>query len=460
MQLNEAMDIGSRLAEGKWNEWVSDIKNPYNRVQTALLLENQDKYNRAFVMEAVGKSQRIDEATLSNHPGLATLEMQSFPLVRGMLPNLISSEIVNVQTMLSTYAPIHFMTAKFGTTKGSVNKGDNLFETFGKDYTGESIDSETVGTGDGDTSVALTSLTYTPVRPGSVLLTNGTYELRDNGRGGFIRTDTGAAAAGGAINYTTGAFSTAPVWPASFSTDVVATYEFNSEGGDFTPQIDLSIVSTPVVARSRQVRFRYSKIAQLNLGQQWSIDPDAELTQQGTQLLRWEMDREVISDLRKVAAAGTVEFKTNPQAGVSLAEHNAGFVNTLTTAKNLIFSATQYGTANWVIMSPEVANIVESLPGFVPSGLIGGRGPIKAGVLNGQWVCYKDPDPSFANQFLVGFKGENWLDTGYVLAPYIAYYATDSVTLDDFLTRKGLGTMYGKRVIQPKFYCKGLLKND
>jgi hypothetical protein len=55
----------------------------------------------------------------------------------------------------------------------------------------------------------------------------------------------------------------------------------------------------------------------------------------------------------------------------------------------------------------------------------------------------------------MGFKGMNFLEAGYVYAPYIPLYTTPTIVLDDFIGRKGLATQYGKKALNPLFYVTG-----
>jgi len=158
--------------------------------------------------------------------------------------------------------------------------------------------------------------------------------------------------------------------------------------------------------------------------------------------------------LTNIAAAGTVSFDRKLPTGVSWTEHKQAFLDTLVEASNLIFQQTRRATGNWVVAGVEVCNIIETLPGFVPSGATGGMGVMKIGTLQGKWDCYKDPYMT-ATDFLVGYKGVSFLETGYIYAPYIPLYETPTITLDDFVVRKALGTQYGKKVVWDKFYCSG-----
>lgn len=81
-------------------------------------------------------------------------------------------------------------------------------------------------------------------------------------------------------------------------------------------------------------------------------------------------------------------------------------------------------------------------------------GVVYTGTLQGRWKCFKDPYITAGN-LITGYKGNTFLETGYIYAPYIPLYVTPTITLDDFIVRKGLGTLYGKKVVNSRFYAKG-----
>jgi hypothetical protein len=94
------------------------------------------------------------------------------------------------------------------------------------------------------------------------------------------------------------------------------------------------------------------------------------------------------------------------------------------------------------------------------------KGPHKSGRLNSSWDIFKDPfgfpvsgGTARANNFIVGYKGSEFLEAGLVYAPYIPLYTTPLVVLDDFKARKGLATQYGVKVVNPKFYTSGYITN-
>lgn len=131
-------------------------------------------------------------------------------------------------------------------------------------------------------------------------------------------------------------------------------------------------------------------------------------------------------------------------------------MDVLVEAQNKIFYKTRRAQANWVVAGMDASNIIETLPGFVPSGIQNTMGIVQTGVLNGRWTIYKDPYIP-TDKFLVGHKGVSFLETGMVYAPYVPLFSTGTVTLDDFIARKGLGTLYGKKIVNPNFYCLGLV---
>jgi hypothetical protein len=150
---------------------------------------------------------------------------------------------------------------------------------------------------------------------------------------------------------------------------------------------------------------------------------------------------------------------TGATDSVGYTEHLLSLVNQFVVAGNKIFASTGRATGQWIVIGLSVADIIETLPGFVPvPGMPNGmtKGVYMAGTLNGRWSIYKDPFfPS--NQWLMGYKGGSFLEAGYVYAPYIPLYTTPMIVLDDFVGRKGLATQYGKKMVNPRFYSKGMI---
>ena len=134
--------------------------------------------------------------------------------------------------------------------------------------------------------------------------------------------------------------------------------------------------------------------------------------------------------------------------------------NKIQSVSNAIHQKTLRGGANFIVVSPEVATILESIPGYAAStdGDANNKsyamGVQKAGLINNRYTVYKNPY-QFENVILVGFRGSNFLETGAVYAPYVPLIMTPLVyDPKNFTPRKGVMTRYAKKMVRPEFYGK------
>jgi hypothetical protein len=126
---------------------------------------------------------------------------------------------------------------------------------------------------------------------------------------------------------------------------------------------------------------------------------------------------------------------------------------------NEIHRLTLRGGANFVVCSPKVATVLESLPGYnsAPGDADAAKsdfamGVSKVGQVAGRYTVYKNPY-MVENNILVGFRGSNFLETGAVYSPYVPLITTPLVyDPSDFTPRKGVMTRYAKKMIRPEFY--------
>jgi hypothetical protein len=71
-----------------------------------------------------------------------------------------------------------------------------------------------------------------------------------------------------------------------------------------------------------------------------------------------------------------------------------------------------------------------------------------------RYTVYKNPY-MLENTILVGFRGQNFLETGAVYAPYVPLIMTPLVyDPKNFTPRKGVMTRYAKKMVRPEFYGK------
>lgn len=425
----------------------------FKRIMTAILLENTRKY-----------IQGLDETTRTLQIG--TFDKYAFPLIRTIFPNLILTELVSVQPMTGPSSLIFFFDFIYGTTKGQIQSGQKVVGSavtpgpFDSTYTSETVNNEQLTSTTTTTNTEMTpTLSYTPVRPGTVVFTDGVLVITDDGNGNLV----GDIGSGGTntINYVTGLVSCS--WNAgTASTGVQATYEYDSESvatADLIPQLDILLTHSPVTAKTRKLRARWSLEAANNMRALYGLDSETELVTAIAEQVKFEIDREGIANLQKIAFSTVPDWAQTPASGISFTEHKLHFVDRLVVGNNQIFKATRRATANWLVMGVGVANVVETLPGFKALPENTSLGVRHIGNLNGRWECYKDPFMT-DTQYTLGYRGSNFLDTGYVYAPYIPLYATPTVTLDDFIARKGLATQYAVKAINGKFYANGTISGS
>jgi hypothetical protein len=132
---------------------------------------------------------------------------------------------------------------------------------------------------------------------------------------------------------------------------------------------------------------------------------------------------------------------------------------------NKIHQKTLRGGANFIITSPNVATILESIPGFASSSdgdvtkASYAFGIQKAGQMNNRYTVYKNPYMT-EGLMLMGYRGSQFLETGAVFAPYVPLIMTPLVyDPETFTPRKGLLTRYAKKMIRPEFFGRIFISN-
>jgi hypothetical protein len=257
-------------------------------------------------------------------------------------------------------------------------------------------------------------------------------------------------------------------------------FEENAAGSDLgIPEINLELRSESIVAKTRKLKAVWTPEFAQDLNAYHSIDAEAELTSMLSEYISQEIDLEILDMLIKNAqtterwsarigrtydgATGLFgDYATN-QAAASAFNQQTWF-QTLGTkiqkVSNVIHQKTLRGGANFLVCSPQVATILESMPGYAVDGegMKFAMGVQKVGQLNGRITVYKNPY-MLENQVLVGFRGSQFLETGAVYAPYIPLVMTPLVyDPSNFTPRKGVMTRYAKKIVRPEFY--GLIQID
>ncbi len=273
---------------------------------------------------------------------------------------------------------------------------------------------------------------------------------------------------------TDGSALTVPVFESDFST---------SNPSPTIPEIDIKIESIAVTATTRKLRARWSPELAQDLNAYHSLDAEVELTQILSEQIALEIDREILNDLLTQArganffwsrAPGKFVNKTTglevtrntsltpgPAFTGTVREWYETLIETIIDVANEIHRKTLRGSANFIVVGPDVATVLEASVYYKPAYSIDGSGQVgapfsigaeKVGTLSNRFTVYKDPYFP-RNKILVGFKGGSYLETGYVYAPYVPLIVTPTIFApEDFTPRKGVMTRYGKKMVRADFY--------
>jgi hypothetical protein len=243
------------------------------------------------------------------------------------------------------------------------------------------------------------------------------------------------------------------------------------------PEVDLELKSESIVAKTRKLKAVWTPELAQDLNAYHSIDAEAELTSMLSEYISLEIDLEIL-DMLQVNALTTEQWSTTVgeeyvngawvnSGGASNAYQKSTWFQTLgiklNKVSNKIHQLTMRGGANFVVCSPDVATILESIPGFhvnaEKDSLQFAAGVSVVGSISNRYTVYKNPYMT-SNQILLGFKGSNFLETGAVYAPYVPLIMTPLVyDPDNFTPRRGVMTRYAKKIVRPEFYGKIYVKD-
>jgi hypothetical protein len=259
-----------------------------------------------------------------------------------------------------------------------------------------------------------------------------------------------------------------------------ATAPWSLEGSQDLKEINLKVDSFSITARTRKLKAAWTPELGQDLNAYHNLDAEVELTSILSEQIGLEIDQEILNDLVKGATAGVkywsrrpgkfvdrltgVALGTGPQGSYAEPPDFTGNVSmwyetlleTVNDVSALIHRKTLRGGANFIVVSPEVANILEFTAGFratvTHDSEKGSTGAVKVGALNAKFDVIVDPYFP-RNVILVGRKGSSFLESGYVYAPYVPLQTSPTIfDPKDFTPRKAVMTRYGKAFVRPDMY--------
>lgn len=501
----DALLAQSRQLSKKWEKTgLLEGLDEIGRGNMAVLLENQA---RQLVTE---NSKTGTASNAEQWNGVA------LPLVRKVFGEIAAKEFVSVQPMNLPSGLIFYMDFKYGTSRAPFNVGDSLYGDttssgaptgglYGAGryaYSLNDVTASITGVTSGSANYALATSASVNYKQG--VLPSGLAEYTvalsqlSNPDKTAIQSfvPSGTAFTGWLPEFTKlNAAQSAVIFVANAATGAAidkVTYTkqpTDSSRGDFEdtvgssnyptgvdlniPEIDISLRSEPIVAMTKKLKAVWTPELAQDLNAYHSIDAEAELTSMLSEYISLEIDLEILDMLLTYAqttgywsaqvatiwngGSFVADGNLNAQAWTTMTWYQT-LGNEIQKVSNKIHQLTLRGGANWLVVSPAVASILEVIPGFAAQ-TDGNKSQFAMGVsqvgsFQNRFQVYKNPY-LMSNVILMGFRGSNFLETGAVYAPYIPLIMTPLVyDPQNFTPRRGVMTRYAKKMVRPEFFGK------
>jgi len=507
----------ARLA-GKWNRTglLEGLDNEIEKNNMSMILENQAKQ---LVTEASLSGGGVAGGSFTPGTGEQWAGV-ALPMVRKVFGQIAAQEFVSVQPMNLPSGLVFFLDFQYGTEKTPFTAGGDVYGSgsmygltegdapseglYGAGRFGYSINNTasvgvTVSTTSSTTwadfnydsafSASAIDGTYLKLAIAKTEMPNGDFL----GSRAFIISGSGISNEGVLQTFTTTNATEVIVFSAvgNLNSGDTITYQLqplDNERGDFEdkndvlngnndpisiPEINVKLKSEAIVAKTRKLKAVWTPEFAQDLNAYQSLDAEAELTSIMSEYIAMEIDLEILDMLiQSVPATNTEVWSAKNNESISGATtSDLGFYNSqgqwfqtlgtkLQKVSNKIHQLTLRGGANFLVCSPTVATVLESIPGFAANSdgdaakMKYAFGVQKVGAINSRYDVYKNPYMT-ENTILMGYRGSQFLETGAVFAPYIPLIMTPLVyDPDTFTPRKGLLTRYAKKMIRPEFYGK------
>jgi hypothetical protein len=407
------------LSENLQQKWEAILEHPdlpvikdnYKKQVTAVLLENQEKALRE-------ERNALFEAAPANNinatDGIQKYDPILIGLVRRSMPNLMAYDICGVQPMNGPTGLIFAMRSMYGTERGNTyTRTEALFNEADTDFSS------------GNASVSFNG-THAGSNPANLIIGGGSLYTTGGGM-----TTAEAEALGDA---STNAFA----------------------------QMSFSIDKTTVTAKSRALKAEYTVELAQDLKAIHGLDAEAELSNILSQEFMFEINREVVRTIYRVAKlgspatanAGTFDLDVDSNGRWSV-ERFKGLLFNIERDANHIAQDTRRGKGNIIVCSADVASalamagVLDYAPALSANNNLNvdDTGNTFAGILNGRFKVYVDPysaNLGAASQFyVVGYKGTSPYDAGIFYCPYVPLQMVRAVDPNSFQPKIGFKTRYG-----------------
>ena len=398
---------------------LPEIKDPYRRIVTAHMLEQQETaMAEQAAVQGAGSSSLLGESTapITQAGNASNFDPVLISLVRRTAPNLIAFDIMGVQPMSGPTGLIFALRPTYANDNDGGLNGANAF--YDEANTGFSA-----GAGPATS-----------------------FDPEDSGSTGANAFFQGVASE--LTFHKAAALDAAEEWG-------------STGGGGVIPSMSFSIDKSQVTARTRALKAEYSVELAQDLKAIHGLDAETELANILTTEINAEINREIVRAVYMTAtgSAAVNARGSRPSGNVGFGDSNLGsldgrwlierfksLVYKIETEANAIAKNTRRGKGNFMICTSDVASALATAGVLDPSAAltVDDTGSTFAGTIGSGLKVYIDPYSITADDFVcVGYKGSSPYDAGIFYCPYVPLQMVRAIGEDNFQPKIGFKTRYG-----------------
>lgn len=471
----------------RWSFMCEGIEDDYVRNATMMVLENSANYmvDNDFASDAV-MSEILDEAT--SNPNVSQADFQGeigvnspragvanyvvpkvmLPVIRRVMPQLIAHELVSVQPIQGKTGVIFYAEYQYSDNKGGVVAGQAFTGNYPQDiaagatgpniagqafYSSQKLGPYTVS-GNGTTAISITE---------GFAKATMTYLGAE-----FYPVAGGAAVGGTAAVSTDGTIAVTPKTALEVGTDNYICYvKYQQEASAAIPEMQFQIMSKSVETVERKLKVRFTREAMQDLKAHFNLDLDSELVKMASIEMNYEIDREIIGFIDRsvptqLAYSHNWNFNGTDPVYNYLDRHRA-LAQSIFTLAGKMAQYNRQGAANWAVVSPKVAAILQMLPEFTKETVVTSPNIYTIGSMS-KIKYFVDPNRVGAdeNVILLGFKSPiSTFGAGVVYSPYANWMTPSIFDPNTFDENKGFFSRYAL-TLAPRgewFYAKLAITN-
>jgi len=466
----------ARLAES-WNPYIASVES--YMAKQGKVLTGMDKLNIARCLEnallegGMKSKSKLFETTDSSAISFLGIQL---PVIAALLPSLVLNKLAVTQALDRRTGSVFYLDVKYGQAKGSISADSDMMNaqtghsrtTGGRTYASQRVTDEVVAGSDAAFTAA-----YYPVLTGTTVIVDATTEetltvTSTSGGVDVLASDLSGSTHTGTVTLATGAVAIAG---GGLDNAGTMTYKYDYQTGGVggavasnVPEVDIAVASATITAEDFPLRANFTLGAAIDLEKAHGLNLEDELVKYLGGEVKFTMDHlgiDLMNTASQASGAATSPgtYTATPSTGESWVWKKYQFLDFVEKANVNILSKTLRAQCNFLVVGNDASRLIRQLePHFKPAAGLDSltpTGPYELGTLDGRLVVH---DPLLgATEIMFGFKGDNYLFSGFLFAPYIPLFSTPTLVTADLKAQKGFLASAGYKVVNNGMYTHGTL---